>query len=477
MNASLFISTLRARFGVFGLTLAVTVVVATALSLLWPKSYRATAALVVDTRNEQSLSDPLNALASARERLGYMQTQVDILTSPKVALRVVNDLHLADAPKPREQFASKKQSHGSIEEWLADKLRRDVEVSTTQSSVLEVHYTGEDPESAAAIANGFAKAYTDTMLELRVEPTRQAAVWFDEQLKTLRGDLEASQAKVTQYQRAHGIVSVDERLDVEQQRLTDLAKQLLETEQRTLMLRGRENEVHDALARGTSIENVPGIVEANDQIVRMKMELLAGESKLDMLATQYGDRYPEYRRQLAENASRRRALAAELRKTGDRSTGLRQESERRENDVRVALDAQRTRLLELRTGRDELGVLAGNVETAQRAYDTALQRFVVSQVESRASQANVSLLNAATVPVEPYRPKVTLNIVLALVVGTLLGVAFAVVRELTDRHVRTVSDLDCGLQIPQLGVISAWTRPTPLLLPGPGGVDDTAPVT
>jgi len=134
-------------------------------------------------------------------------------------------------------------------------------------------------------------------------------------------------------------------------------------------------------------------------------------------------------------------------------------------------------LLELRTGRDELGVLAGNVETAQRAYDTALQRFVVSQVESRASQANVSLLNAATVPVEPYRPKVTLNIVLALVVGTLLGVAFAVVRELTDRHVRTVSDLDCGPQIPQLGVISTWSRPTPLLLPAPGGVDDTAPVT
>src|SRR6267154_134659 len=337
MNASLFISTLRARFGVFGLTLAVTVVVATALSLLWPKSYRATAALVVDTRNEQSLSDPLNAFASARERLGYMQTQVDILTSPKVALRVVNDLHLADAPKPQEQFASKKQSHGSIEEWLADKLRRDVEVNTTQSSVLEVHYTGEDPESAATIANGFAKAYMDTMLELRVEPTRQAAVWFDGQLKTLRGDLEASQARVTEYQRAHGIVSVDERLDVEQQRLTDLAKQLLETEQRTLMLRGREHEVYDALARGTSIENVPGILEANDQIVRMKMDLLAGESKLDMLATQYGDRYPEYRRQLAENASRRRALAAELRKTGDRSTGLRQESERRENDVRSAL--------------------------------------------------------------------------------------------------------------------------------------------
>ena len=476
MNASLFLSTLRARFRVFGFTLAVTVLVATALSLLWPKSYRATASLVVDTRNEQSLSDPLNALASARERLGYIQTQVDVLTSPKVALKVVSDQHLADTPKSREQFAAKKQSHASIEEWLADNLRRHVEVSTSQSSVLEVNYTAEDPQSAAAIANGFAKAYMDTMLELRVEPTRQAAAWFDEQLQTLRRDLESAQAKVTEYQRAHGIVSADERLDVEQQRLAQLATQLLEAEQRTLMLRGREQEVHDAVAHGASVEQIPG-VEPNEQIVRMKMELLAGESRLDMLATQYGDRYPEYRRQLAENTSRRRALAAEIRKVADGSTSQRLESERREGDVRAALDAQRSRLLELRTGRDELGVLAGAVQTAQRAYDTALQRFVVSQVESRASQANVSLLNAASVPVEPYRPKVLLNIVLSIVVGTLLGVTFAVVRELADRHVRTLSDLDCGPGIPQLGVLSAWTRPAPLLLPGPGATDDPTPAT
>jgi polysaccharide biosynthesis transport protein len=471
MDARLFLSTLRARFAIFSVTLIVTVLVATALSLLWPKSYLATASLVVDSRNEQSLSDPLNALASARERVGYMQTQVDILTSPKVALRVVNDLHLADAPETRDDYAKMAQKYGSIEEWLAEVLRRNVEVTTSQSSVLEVSYPARSPVSAAAIANGFAKAYMDTMLDLRVEPTKQAAVWFDEQLKTLRGDLEAAQAKATEFQRAHGIVSADERLDVEQQRLTELSTQLLEAEQHTLTMRARERAIADAVARGAPVDQIPG-VETDDQIVRMKMELVAGEAKLETLATQYGDRYPEYRRQLADNANRRRALAAEYRKSVDKARSLREEGERHESDVRAALNAQRARLLDLRTGRDQLGVLTGNVDTAQRAYDAALQRYVVSQVESRASQTNVSLLNAAAVPPEPYRPKIALNILLSIVVGTLLGVAFAVVRELTDRHVRTVADLDCGLDIPQLGAISAWRRPAPLLLPGARPIDD-----
>ncbi len=476
MNASLFFSTLRARFGIFSATLAITVLVATIVSVLWPKSYRATTSLVVDTRNEQSLSDS-NRLAAARERIGYMQTQVDILASPKVAIRVVNDLHLAESPKTVAQFAKRKQTYGSIEEWLADVLRHGVEVNTSQSDVLEVNYVADNPESAAAIANGFAKAYMDTMLELRVQPTRQAAEWFDEQLKTLRGDLESAQARVTSYQREHGIVSADERLDVEQQRLAELSTQVLEAEQRTLMLRGREQEIRDAVTHGASVEQIPG-AEASEQVVRMRMELLAGQSKLEMLATQYGERYPEYRRQLAENANRERALAAELRKAADRATSLRQESERRQGELRASLDAQRARLLALRTGRDELGVLSNNAETAQRAYDTAMQRFVVNQVESRASQANVSLLNAATAPTDAYRPKVLLNIILSILVGTLLGVAFAVVRELTDRHVRTLSDLDVvGYEIPQLGVLSAWTRPTHLLLPAPGGTDEPTAFT
>ena len=477
MNASLFFSTLRARFGIFSATVAVTVLVATALSLLWPKSYRATASLVVDARNEQSLSES-NGLAAARERIGYMQTQVDILSSPKVALRVVNDLHLAESPKMIEQFAKRKQSHGSVEEWLADALRHGVEVNTSQSSVLDVSYVADNPESAAAIANGFAKAYMETMLELRVQPTRQAAEWFDEQLKTLRGDLESAQAKVTAYQREHGIVSADERLDVEQQRLAELSTQVLDAEQRTLMLRGREQEIRDAVAHGASVEQIPG-AEASEQVVRMRMELLAGQSKLEMLATQYGERYPEYRRQLAENANRERALGGGAAQ-GGRSSNESPARKRAppERAPRVARRATRATARALAPAATSSASSSNNAETAQHAYDTALQRFVVNQVESRASQANVSLLNAATVPANPYRPKVLLNIVLSILVGTLLGVAFAVVRELTDRHVRTISDLDVvGYDIPQLGVLSTWSRPTHLLLPAPGGTDEPTALT
>src|SRR6266705_2643272 len=64
---------------------------------------------------------------------------------------------------------------------------------TSQSNVIQVSFSAADPRRSAAIANAFAKAYVNTMLELRVEPTREAAAWFDEQLKGLRANLEDAQ--------------------------------------------------------------------------------------------------------------------------------------------------------------------------------------------------------------------------------------------------------------------------------------------
>ena len=466
MSLGLFLATLRARLAILSATAAVTILATLALSLSWPKSYLANASLVVDTRNEQSLSDAFNVLASARERAGYLQTQVDILTSHKVALRVVTDLDLAAAPNAQQQYAEQADDSGSIEDWLAARLLQGVDVRTTQSSVIDVSFLGTDPQTAADVANGFAQAYMDTVLELRVEPTRQAAEWFDEQLKTLRADLESAQARVTEFQRLHGIVSADESLDVEFARFADLSRQLLEAQQLSLTRRTREQQIRDTLADGASLEQLPEI-QSDEQIRRLKLDLVAGESRLETLATQYGSNYPEYQRQLAENASRRGALEAAMRIVADTAASQSEESERREGEIRAALDIQRSRLLELRNGRDELAVLAGNVQIAQRAYDTAMQRFVVSQVESRASQANVALLNPATAPAGPYRPNVPLNVAMSLVVGLLLGIGLAVVRELADRHVRTLTDLDYGPEIPQLGTLSAWKRPSRLLLPGP----------
>jgi protein tyrosine kinase modulator len=480
VSLQLFLSALRARIGIFALVLVVTILTATVVSLVLPKTYKATTSLLADVKDEQqSLSNVLRPLLIPQERMNYMQTQIDVITSPKVARKVVRDLKLAESPEARAKFEDETGGTGSIEVWLGENLLKKLKVETSQSSIIQVSFFSRDPEYSAAVANAFARAYLDTILELRVEPTRQAAVWFDEQIKSLRANLENAQNKLTDYHRQQGIVSADERFDVESTRLGELSSQLVRAQDQTFDWKTREQGAHDSLKQGASPDKLPDIIN-NPHIQKLNSELLLGEAKLEQLATQYGANYPLYQRQQTENQALRRRLDAEMSKIVVGMENAKRQSLQREAELRAAIAAQRAHLLEDKVNRNELTLLTRNVETAQRTYETALQRSVVSQVDSRASQTNVTVLNPAIAPREPFRPKIVLNIALSVAIGAMLGIGIVILSELLDRRVRLSSDLDHELDAPLLVVLNAGHPSTtvPLLgapaaggrraLPGPG---------
>ena len=217
---------MRARFGIFLLVLIATVVAAAVVSLAMPKTYKATASLLVVAKDEQSLSNVLQPLMLPQERLSYLQTQKDIIGSKKVARKVVQDLKLAEKASAVATLADDEASRSSHEDRLVEGLLKNLKVETSQSNVMELSFSSPDPHYSMQVANGFAKAYIDTMLEFRVEPAREAAAWFDEQLKGLRANLEDAQVKLTDNHQRQQIVSADERLDFENSRLAALSDEV-----------------------------------------------------------------------------------------------------------------------------------------------------------------------------------------------------------------------------------------------------------
>jgi polysaccharide biosynthesis transport protein len=451
MNLYQFLSALRARAGLFALLLLITVATATTVSLLLPKVYTATVSLLLDAQEQQSLSTALRPLVSVQERASYLQTQLDIITSEKVARKVVEDLKLAQRPVSEKAMEELAESGGSIEDMLTAGLMRDLKVDTSQSSVIRLSFSSRDARYSTDVANAFAKAYIDTMLELRVEPAQKAAAWFDEQLKGLRANLEDAQARLTDYHQRRGIVSADERLDVENTRLAGLSEQVVRAQEQTFQWETRQQQARESLAKGGNPEALPEILE-NPFIQRLKEDVLHGETKLRELSTHYGPNYPQYQRQLEENQSLKEKLDQEMKKIVASIGSSARQSRQREAGSRKAMAAQSARVLNLKENRNELTVLRRNVESAERAYDTAMQRSVVSQVDSRANQTNVMVLNPASVPRKHSSPKIGLNIALSVVVGTILGFVAVMLLEALDRRVRSRSDLE--LDVPLLAVLN-----------------------
>jgi chain length determinant protein EpsF len=458
MNIQQLLVSLRARPGVFALVLLATVFTTLVVSLLLPKSYVATVSLLLDSKDEQSLGAGnalVPALLQQQQQAAYMQTQTDIISSYKVVNKVVRDLGLANNPLAREEFQEATGGAGSFEHWLADRLLKWLKVETSQSSVMQISYTSDDPKFAAQVANAFAKAYIDTMLELRVEPTQRTANWFDEQLKGLRASLEEAQAKLTEYQRQKKIVATDEKLDVENARLAELSTYLVTAQNGASEADSRERMARQLLGSGGSAADKVPEVLANSYVQRLKSELALSEAKLRNLSADLGPNHPQLQRQRAEYQSLRTELNNEMNKIVAGLANAARQARQHETQLRNALAEQRARVLELKDYRNEIGVLSRNVESAQRAYDAAMQRFVVSKVESGANRTNVSVLDSAAEPAMPARPRIMLNVALSFVMGVMLGLAVVFFMEQFDRRVRSLDDL-AVTEVPLLAQLNEW---------------------
>jgi polysaccharide biosynthesis transport protein len=444
MTFGQFLSILRARWWIVLLVLGLTVGTTLVVSLLLPKQYTSTASVVVDFK-----PDPISAIAfGGMASPTFLATQVDIIRSERVAQRVVRNLRLNENPQVRQQWLDATNGEGSIETWLGTVFQKQMDVQPSrESSVIAISYRAPDPRFAAGLANAFAQAYIDTALELRTNPARQFNAFFDAQAKEARGALEKAQARLSDFQRTNGIIASDERLDIENARLNELSSQLT-----ALQAIAAESAFRQVQAQGTQADRLQDVLN-NPVVAGLRSEINRNEALMQQLTTRLGDNHPQVREARANLAELRRRLDSETAKVAS-TVGVTSNINRsRENEVRRQLDAQRTKVLQLKSVRDQGMVIMQDVANAQRAYDAVLQRFTQTNLESQATQSNVNLLTQAQPPIEHSSPNLLLNTLLAVFLGGLLALGTALLLELMDRRVRNPEDAVAALGLPVIGVM------------------------
>lgn len=444
MTLANFIAIVRARLRLLLLVMGVTVVTAVVISMMLPKKYMAVASVVLDAK-----PDPVSALIyPGLASPAFIATQVDVLGSDRVALRVVRDLKLTESPEIRQQWQDATDGAGTVEQWLVETIKKSVDIQPSkESNVISVAYKAPDPRFAAALANAFVQAYIATSLELRVNPAKQYNSFFDDQAKAARATLEAAQTKLSNFQRQNGIVVNDERMDVEMARLNELSTQLV-----TFQAMTAESSSRQAQATGASADRLQEVLN-NPVIGQLKSDLNRSEARLQELSTRYGDNHPQVVEARANIAELRSRVESETRRVSGGATVANTINRQREADTRAALEAQRAKVLRLKAMRDEGAVLLRDLEGAQRAFEGVSARLTQSGLESQSTQSNVSVLSPAVAPIKPSSPNVLLNTALSVVVGLLLGTGIALLLELRDRRVRGVADVMEVLQLPILGVM------------------------
>ncbi|HMN78803.1 MAG TPA: chain length determinant protein EpsF [Burkholderiaceae bacterium] len=428
------------------------------VSMLLPRVYTAQADLLIDLR----ASDPVMGTAPSQAALsGYVATQVDIIGSARVARAVVDELKLTQEPYFTTAWNKMGADKGDLRNWIVERLLDKLDVRPSkEGNVVRLSWKAPDPILAARVTNGFAQAYLETVLQLKVDPARQNSRFFEDRLRAARGDVERAQSALSIFQRDNNIISVDERTDVETARLTELSSQLVSLQAALV-----ENQSRQAAGVARNIENMPEVLESR-LIQQLKGEVARLEARLRESASTLGTAHPQYVSMKEELTSLRERLDYEIRRYGNAVTLTGAVNTQREQRLKAAIEQQRTKLLKLKALRDQMAVLQKDVDAAQRAYEQVAQRQNQTSMESLNRQTNVALLTPAVEPDQQSSPKPKLNTIVGGLVGLLLGVATALLLELRNRRARTIGDITEELQLPILVVVpDAASRRSRSVLP------------
>ena len=450
MNPHQFLSILWARRWLALLIFLLTFGAGLAAGWLAPRKYTATATLLLD----QSRADLLAAAGQGgAQSRAYLATQVDVLTSPRVAMAVARKLELASNSDYRQAWSAESAGQVGFENWVVARLRRMLDVKPArESNVVTLAVEAGDPAHAAQVANAYAQSFLDVSLTLRTDPAKQFSTLFDARAQELRAQMENAKRTLTEFQRANGVVVTDDRLDIEVSRLTELSSQLTAVQAVAAESASRQALVHSGSGEGlTELMSNPSLLAA-------RAALAQAESRLVELNARRGDNHPEVVEARTAIESLRERLAAETRRVAGSVGAANSVNRGREAQIRASLEAQRAKVLRMRSLRDEGLALLRDVETARQAYEGVLGRLNQASLESRATQGAAYILSEAVPPSTPSSPKRFVNTALAFALGLMLAIATPVLAEFLDPRVRLAEDAPARLGLPYLG-----------LLPKPGG--------
>ena len=257
------------------------------------------------------------------------------------------------------------------------------------SNLINLSFTAPDPQFAQAAANAFAQAYMDVSVDLRVAPARQSATFLEEQMKSLRGNLEQAQTRLSKYQQSKGIVVTDERLDQENAHYNALVTALASAQADRVDTEARQ--------RNTGGESSPDVLQSG-AIQGLKAQLVAAQTRLTEISNIVGANHPTRLALEAQIRELRQQIDAETRRVAGGTTAVNRGSGQKVAELQSMIDQQKKQLLALRSDRDQIAVYQRDVDAAQRAYDAVSQRLGQLNLEGQNNQANTRLLSPAVEP-------------------------------------------------------------------------------
>ena len=365
-------------------------------------------------------------------------------------------------------------AHASLEQSPARRGRvvkafsNNLKVKVTAGTrLLEVSFTNRDAKVSAAVVNHLVQALIDYSFQTKFAATNQVSQWLESQLGDLRKQSQQLQSRVVALQQGSGIFGVGGTdpqgkpviYSPDLDRLQQSTAQLSQAQMNRVLkasvaevVKSGDAELISQLS-GTSIAsgNSQGVTNSLTLIQNLRLQEATLQSQIAQDASQFGPAYPKLIQERASLDGTQRALQAEIKRVGARVANDLAVANRAERGARAAYEQDRSVAEKLNDKSIEYAILSKEADQSQELYQDLLKRLKEAGILEGLHSSNVTVVDPATQPAVPSKPRVPLYLFLGLLFGVLLGSAFALLIDAVDNKIHSAEEVE-ALQIPLLGI-------------------------
>lgn len=464
---------------------------ATIYNLRLPSIYEGVTKIRIDREDRVvNLKDVQINMGSGDDN-SYINTQLKILQSPRVAYIVVKALDLqhnneflpGKARLVNMQQENLQVTEGETDEQaeiedlrpFIDTLLGNVEVRPVRETrLVEIHYQHENKELARKISDAWANAFIANTFDERMSANKMAGKYLEGSISRYKIKLSGAEEKLQNYLRQNQIIDFGQKESTVTARLSELNHQLLLA----------ENERKNAEFAYKLTREVPDIATVpeiqRDQIVQELNKKITELNQLrERLLVEFTPEWPEVK-QVNQQLQR---LEGELRAAHQRIlTTLENQFKtavQREDALRKSFAQQRAETMQQNEGSITAKLLQSEIDSYRQMFDSLLQSQKGVEVsEAGLLKSNITITEFSPRPGLPVAPKRLQNILLSALLSLMGGIGLVLFLDYINNKIESVEDIDRYLRLPALGVIPTLEgegKAKRLLSKGTGGSTELAP--
>lgn len=424
--------------------------------------------------------DDMLMLGTQLQTREFMQTQLKLLKSQTLANRVIDKLDLGNnpafnpppsntGPGPIGKFqASVKGTIKSLLEPVRPEateppppdlkkrmIRKGIEAKFTGSltvqperdtTIFYLAFTSPSPTIARDAVNTLIQEFIAWQVDKKIEATITAKQRLEKQIELARIQLEKAEDRLNAFSRKAGIVSLNSNLNLIYSQLEEANKAYAAAQAERIH---KETLYGESRKEGGSIP--PGLESPLLQKLRADYSTVAGEYQ-EGNAT-FKDDYPKIQNIKAKMLTVEKQMKAEEGRIlelikNEYLTALKQEEHLKEDS-----ESKKALALGLNDQAVQYKILEREVETSKLIHQSLFERSREIDAKVGTEIGNIQVVDWATLPLAPYTPNVSRNLLAALLAGMLCGLGLAFLLEYLDNTIKRVDEISDRFQVPVLGVL------------------------